>query len=222
MRWAFVFFNQAMYEGEQSLKRVGDYLETMWRPAGMPEGEFKRFTGFTVKYLLRDEVLYRCAKRGMPPRRFLGNEKDKKEVLRQLHDESGHRGRNGSYEKARLRYYWDGLYRDIDRYLHSCEECQKRWPHRYDEPLHPTFSATVFAKVGLDVVHILAVTDGLKYLVGMRDDLSGWAEYKALRKASLRALVKFIHKVQMARFGWPLLIVNDGGPENQALTKELL
>src|SRR5947209_19234539 len=26
----------------------------------------------------------------------------------------------------------------------------------------------------------------------------------------------------MARFGCPLLIVNDGGPENQALTKELL
>ena len=26
----------------------------------------------------------------------------------------------------------------------------------------------------------------------------------------------------MARFGLPLLIVNQGGPENQALTKELL
>ena len=214
-------FNKAMYEGEENLQRVGEYLETMRRPAGMPDGEFKRFKGFAVKFLLRDGVLYRRAKTGMPPRRVLGNTKDKMEVLRQLHDESGHRGRDGTYEKARLRYYWDGLYRDIDRYIRSCEECQKRRPHRYDEPLHPTFSATIFAKVGLDVVHMPAATDGSKYMVGMRDDLSGWAVYKAPRKACSRAVAKFIYEVWMARFGCPLLIVNDGGPENQALTKEL-
>ena len=41
-----------------------------------------------------------------------------------------------------------------------------------------------------------------------------------LRKASSRAVAKFLYEVWMARFGCPLLIVNDGGPENQALTKE--
>ena len=169
-------FNKAMNEGDESLQRVVGYLQVMPRPAGMPAEEFKRFEGFAVKFLLRDGVLYLRAKTGMPPRRVLGNAKDKEEVLRQLHDESGHRGRDGTYEKARLRYYWDGLYRDIDRYIRSCEECQKRRPHRYDEPLHPTFSTTFFAKVGLDVVHMPAATDGSKYMVGMRDDLSGWAE----------------------------------------------
>ena len=52
-------------------------------------------------------------------------------------------------------------------------------------------------------------TDGSKYIVGMIDDLSGWAEYKALRKASTQAVAKFIYEVWMARFGFPLLIVND-------------
>ena len=215
-------FNKAMYEGEDSLQRVGEYLETMQRPAGMPDGEFRRFKGFAVKFLLREGVLYRCAKTGMPPRRVLGHAKDKEEVLRQLHDESGHRGRDGTYKKPRLRYYWDGLYRDIDRYIRSCEEFQKRSPHRYNEPLHPTFSTMVFAKVGLDVVHMPAATDRSKYMVGMRDDLSGWAEYKALRKASSQGVAKFIYEVWMARFGCPLLIVKDGGPENQALMKKLL
>ena len=215
-------FNKAMYEGEESLQRVGEYLETMQRPAGMPDGEFKRFKGFAVKFLLREGVLYRRAKMGMPPRRVLGNVKDKEEVLRQLHDESGHRGRDGTYKKPWLRYYWDGLYRDIDRYIGSCEEFQERRPHRYDKLLHPTFSTMVFAKVGLDVVHMPAATDASKYMVGMRDNLSGWVEYKALRKASSQAVAKFIYEVWMARFGCPLLIVNDGGPENQALTKELL
>ena len=103
----------------------------------------------------------------MPPRRVLGNVKDKKQVLRQLHDKSSHRGRDRTSEKARLRYYWDGLYRDIDRFIRHCEECQKCRPDRYDQPLHPTFSATVFAKVGLDIVHLPAATDGSKYMVGM-------------------------------------------------------
>ena len=105
--------NKALYEGEESLQRVGEYLETMRRPAGMPDGEFKRFKGFAVKFLLSDGVLYRRVKTGMPPRRVLVNAKDKQEVLRQLHDESGHWGRDGTYEKARLCYYWDGFYRDI-------------------------------------------------------------------------------------------------------------
>ena len=121
-----------------------------------------------------------------------------------------------------MRYFWDGLYCDIDLYISSCEECQKRRPHCYDKPLHAAFSATVFYKVGLDVVHMPAATDGSKNMVGMQDDLREWAEYKALRRASSLAVANFIYQVWMARFGCPLLIVNDGGPENQALTKELL
>ena len=59
-------------------------------------------------------------------------------------------------------------------------------------------------------------------MVGMRDDLSSWEEYKALKKVSSRTVVRFIYNVWMAHFGYPLLIVNNRGPENQALMKELL
>ena len=57
-------FNKAMYEGEENLQMAGEYLEMMRRPAGMPEGELKRFKGFTVKFLLRDGMLYQRAKTG--------------------------------------------------------------------------------------------------------------------------------------------------------------
>ena len=202
-------FNKAMYQGEESLQRVGEYLETMQRLAGMPDEEFRRFKGFVVKFLLIDGVLYLRAKTGMPPSKVLGNTKDEEEVQRWLQDEQCYRGRDGTSEKARLSYYWDGLYRDIDRYIRYCEVCQNRRPHRYDQPLHPTFSARVFHKVGLDAVHMPAATDGSKYMVGMQDNLSGWAEYKAPRKASSRAVAKLIYEFWMARFGCPLLIVND-------------
>ena len=64
--------------------------------------------------------------------------------------------------------------------------------------------------------------DGCKYLVGMRDNLSGWAEYKAIHKANSKMIAKFIYESWICRYRCPMLIVYDGGPENQGLTKQLL
>jgi hypothetical protein len=77
-------------------------------------------------------------------------------------------------------------------------------------------------KLGLDVVHMPVARDGSRYMVGLRDDLSGWAEYRALRNADSRSVAKFIFESWISRYGCPMMIVNDGGPENQLLTKELL
>jgi hypothetical protein len=76
-------------------------------------------------------------------------------------------------------------------------------------------------KVGLEVVHMPVAGDGSKYMVGLRDDLSGWSEYRALRNADSKSVAKFIFEAWISRYGCPLMIVNDGGPENQSLTKEL-
>src|SRR5437588_988312 len=217
--FSFVF-KKADYAEDEGLQQAGEYLAGMRRRKGMGDAEFRTLKHFAVKFLLREGVLYRRGKAGMPPRRVLVSREEKEEVFRRLHDESGHRGRDGTYQKAKLLYWWDGLYGDVDRYVRSCAECQKRRPHHFDEPLHPTFSAAIFAKAGLDVVHMPVATDGSRYMVGMRDDLSGWAEYKALRKAGSRAVARFIYEQWMARFGCPLLVVNNGAQENQALTTE--
>ena len=76
-------------------------------------------------------------------------------------------------------------------------------------------------KIGLDVVHIPRERDGSKYLVGMRDDLSGWAEYIDIGKTNSRTIANFIYETCICRFGCPMLIVYNGGPENQGLTKQL-
>jgi hypothetical protein len=77
-------------------------------------------------------------------------------------------------------------------------------------------------KVGLDVVHMPVARDGSRYIERMRDDLTSWSEYKASRVADSKAVAKFIFDTWIARYGCPMLIVNDGGPQNQALTKQLL
>ena len=94
-----------------------------------------------MRYLVRDGILYRQpGNSGSPPRKVISLLSDKQRILANLHDESGHRGRYATYTKVRNRFYWKGLYTDIDKFVQSCEQCQKKKPYRYDEPLHPTFS----------------------------------------------------------------------------------
>ena len=74
------------------------------------------------------------------------------------------------------------MYEDVANYVKTCVECQKRARMRYEEPLHPTFSRTVWEKIGIDVVFMPETPDGYKYAVFARDDLSGWSEGRALKE----------------------------------------
>ena len=151
---------------------------------------------------MRKRILYRRpGHSGGPPRKVISLLKDKQRILANLHNESGHRGRDATCTKVRNRLYWKGLYSDVDNFVQSCEQYQKRKRHRYDKPLHPTFSYSLWTKIGLDMVHMPTARDRCKYLVGMCDDLSRWAECMAIRKANSRTILKFIYETWICRYG---------------------
>ena len=77
-------------------------------------------------------------KRSIPPRRVVGLPAQRQEILLQLHDEVGHRARQGTYDHIARRYKWKGMYEDVVKYIKSCEECQRRARIRYEESLHST------------------------------------------------------------------------------------
>ena len=211
-----------MHGGEEELEKIAEWLLTLRRPAGMSNGEFRKFKREETKYLVRDGILYWRGDNKAPPRKVISAHGERQNILAKLHDESGHRGRDATYIKVKNRFHWKGMYSDVDKFVQSCEQCQKRRPHRYDEPLHPTFSYSLWMKLGLDVVHMPTATDGCKYLVGLHDDLSGWAEYKAIRKANSKTIAKFIYETQICRYGCPAVIVCGGSPKNQGITGQLL
>ena len=217
-----------IHEGEGrrdgELENIVRWLLKLEKPTRLGDKEFARFKREATKYLIRDGVLYRRGSgghRGCPPRKVISDAYERGRILQSLHDESGHRGRDATYNKVKNRFYWKGLYSDVNKFIQTCERCQKRRPNRYDEPLHPTFSYSLWMKIGLDVVHMPVATNGCKYLAGIRDDLSGWAEYKAIRKADSKAIAKFVYASWICRYGCPSLIIYDGGPENQGMAKQL-
>ena len=54
-----------------------------------------------------------------------------------------------------------------------------------------------------------------KYLVVAREDVSGWPEARAIRKANTHAVGTFLKEDVLARHGCPTSIIVDGGSENK-------
>jgi hypothetical protein len=47
------------------------------------------------------------------------------ELFKEYHDDKGHPGRDAMYSSLRLIYSWDGMKKDVERYLRTCEWCQQ-------------------------------------------------------------------------------------------------
>jgi len=93
-------------------------------------------------------------------------------------------------------------------------KCQFQDPRRLEEALYTTWSSALFEKIGLDVVH-MPRCKGKNYLVVAREDLSGWAEARALASANSAAIAKFLWEDVVCRHGCFGKLVVNGGPENK-------
>jgi hypothetical protein len=204
----------------EELKNVRKFLTSLERPEGMTDKSFESFRRFALEFLVEGGWLFRRAKSGMPPKRVVWKEEEQKNIMQQLHEESGHRGKKGTYEKIALRYWWKGLYRDVEKWVKTCEECQKRATTRATEELHPTLENALWRRVGLDVVY-MPQNEGFSKIVAMREYLSGWVEAKALRNADSKSVAAFVHD-WIVRFGVPGMIIHDNGAENKKITKILI
>ena len=60
-----------------------------------------------------------------------------------------------------------------------------------------------------------------KYLVVAREDVSGWPEARAIRKANSQTVAKFLEEDIFSRHGCPTSIIVDGGAENKGMVEKL-
>ena len=112
-------------------------------------------------------------------------------------------------------YWWKNVYRDAEEYVKSCDECQRRIKIRVEEELHPNLTSTMWHRVLVDVVHMPIGVGERKYLVVAREDVSGWPEARAIRKANGQTVANFLKEDVFARHGCPTSIIVDGGSENK-------
>ena len=216
-----IWLKEAEYDGDDLV--LGRYLESLERPVDIDDAEFAKLRKKSKNFLIRDGLLFRKGRgRRSIPRRVIGLPDQRRQTIKQLHDECGHRGRNTTHELVKRRYQWKGMWEDVADYCKSCEVCQKRSQLRYEEPLHPTFSTYVWQKVGVDVVFMPVTKDGYGFIVFARDDLSGWVEARPLKSNNSHEVSRFLYEDVICRHGLPERFVMDWGTENLNVTEALL
>ena len=119
-------------------QKIAKWLVTLRRPEEMNTKEFKRFKRHALKFLVRNRQLFRRQSKNVPMRRVVDDEATQREIIESLHNRSGHRGREGTYQRVSNRYWWLRLWDQISWHVKSCLQCQQRQPGQEEEAMHPT------------------------------------------------------------------------------------
>jgi ribonuclease HI len=217
-----ISFDSELYQDDPDDTLLGQYLTTLQRPDGMTDSQYQQLRKKSKNFLVRDGLLFKRPRhRSIPPRRVVGLKDEREKIIQELHDENGHLGQKATYSLISKRYQWKGMYGDVVEWVKTCDECQKRDRRRFQEPLHPTWSITVWEKIGLDIVYMpWEGKDG--FIVFARDDLSGWVEARVLESTDSERVAKFLQEEVICRHGVPRQIVMDGGSENMGFTADMV
>jgi len=205
----------------EHLQNLARFLTTLKKPVGMSRVEFRALKREATKYSVRDRQLWRNATKAFPPRLVIDSDKRRAELLKALHDEVGHRGRESTYARLAARYFWNGMYLDVRKYVASCKECQFKSKTRLEEALFPTRASQLFTNLAIDVVYP-PNAEGYTGLVICRDKLSGWPEARALRTVNAKAIADFIWQEVICRHGIFGRLTVDGGAEFKKEVIEIL
>jgi hypothetical protein len=201
-------------------QRIAYWLVKLIRPAWMDKKEYRKFKTDALNFQVRTGQLYRRGSKNVPPRRVIDNEAEKARILMNLHNETGHKGREATYRLIADRYWWEDLWNHVREHVRSCIDCQKRDGSREQEELYSTWVPEMWTKVALDVIN-MPERQGMSKLVVARCDLSGYVEARAMRNATARNVAKFVYEDVICNHGVFRKLVTDGGPENKELLQEL-
>jgi hypothetical protein len=85
--------------------RIAKYLTTLQRPVRLNKNEFRSFKHKALQYAVIDSNLYQRARKGIPQRLVINTDDCKAKILKELHKELGHKGRESTYRRVTDCYY---------------------------------------------------------------------------------------------------------------------
>ena len=138
------------------------------------------------------------------------------DVLSSCHDDptAGHLGHIKTYEKVRQRYYWHGMFKDIEHWCRTCIDCamRKRPRHHHKAPLLPIPVQGPFDRLAMDILGPLPTThDGNRYILVFSDYYTRWPEAYALPSIEAPRIAQLLVDEILARHSTPRTLLSDRG-----------
>ena len=101
--------------------QIAQYLTTLKKPEGLSRTEFRSFKRNALQYAVLDGNLYRRAGKHVPQRLVIDSDERKAEILKELHNDCSHNGRESTYRQVADQYYWENCYEDTKAFVASCD-----------------------------------------------------------------------------------------------------
>ena len=171
-------------------------------------------------YFVRDDVLYHVGKKArhgtrVPVAQIVVPTSMKAEIMTEMHNGplSAHCGRYKTYERVRERFYWDGLWRDIKRWVDVCYLCATRKtvrPWKAGELQHIAADQP-FHTVSVDVISFHKSNRGNSKVVVMTDHFTNWVEVKAVPDEKAETVADAIYEKIILQHSCPRRLLTDRG-----------
>ena len=126
---------------------------------------------------------------------------------------AGHLGKKKTADRILARFYWPGVYRDVEEHCQTCSPCQKSSTRRVKKaPLVPLpIMDEPFRRIAMDIVGPLPRSNsGKRYILVICDYATRYPEAIALRSIDANAIAGELLSF-FARVGVPEEILTDQG-----------
>ena len=176
------------------------------------------------KFLMADGILFRLASNMNEVRpRCVVPDKLKNDIMHAFHGATGggHPGINGSFLKAKEKYWWPLMKADITKFVRSCDFCQRKKAKAEGEPELkplvfeiPEIANGPFTVIGLDGIVLKDHSSNRdKYILNVIDYNTRFMVAAATRNFKAATVIKFMDDRIIHTFGAPRIIITDRGPQ---------
>ncbi|GFW63094.1 hypothetical protein TNCV_4454421 [Trichonephila clavipes] len=143
----------------------------------------------------------------------------RKDIMKGFHDLplAGHLGKRKTYLKLRDTCYFPFMRKYIFEYVSTCDRCQK-FNYKNALPagrLMPIVSKYPNEIVTLDLLgpYPASRPERYKFILVITDHFTKWCELIPLRKASAQTIANAFFNTYIARYGAPISLISDNGPQ---------
>jgi len=109
--------------------------------------------------------------------------------------------------------------KDIKWFVKTCGPCQERQLQLICIPPQATHTPSIFEILHVDIMHMTPASNGCKYIVHRRDNLTFWPEACMLRDEKARSIAHWLYEDVLCRWGSLHTIVSDNGESFNAAVK---
>ena len=138
------------------------------------------------------------------------------EILSNVHDHiaGAHFGLNKTFSKLKQRYWWKGMFKDVEHWVKSCVECSMRKSPQNSKkaPLLPIPVEGAFDRVAVEVLGPFPPSSkGSRYIVVFSDYLTRWVEAFPVPSVGATIIARLLIDEIISRHRAPRVLLSDRG-----------